>query len=292
MGRSIAILAAIGLGVLLPNAGQFSFIIKYNLMVMLFLAFLSVRISWQLLQLAHFQVLGINLALPLLLLVAVSPLGRDTALALYAIAAAPTAAAAPAITIFLRREVAFVTTSVFLTSTLVALLLPLSLPWVAGREASVAVLDVAGPVLGLIFIPLFLSLALRWISPPAAAWIMRHSGAAFVLFLANVFIASAGASAFIQQSGGQALITAGKIAVATAALCLFQFRFGEWLGRKGKPIETGMALGRKNTMFGIWLALTFIHPVAALGPIFYILFQNLYYSWQLYVTRGGEGETW
>ena len=35
-------------------------------------------------------------------------------------------------------------------------------------------------------------------------------------------------------------------------------------------------------IFGIWLALTFLTPLVALGPIFYILFQNLYNSWQLY----------
>lgn len=283
MWRSIAILTAIVLGILFPAAGQFSFIIKYNLMVMLFLAFLSVRVSRRMLQWAHFQVLAINLTLPLALFLVAVPFHPDMARALFAISAAPTAAAAPAITGFLGREVAFVTTSVFLTSTFVALALPLILPMVAGREASVAVLDVAGPVLGLIFIPLSLSFALRRASPAAASWLLRLSGPAFLLFLANVFIASAGAMAFISERDSSGLLSATKIALATAALCFFQFRFGEWIGRERLPIETGMALGRKNTMFGIWLALTFIHPMAALGPIFYILFQNLYYSWQLYV---------
>lgn len=291
MWRSIAILTAIGVGVFLPDAGRFSFIIKYNLMAMLFLAFLSIRFSRRLLQWAHLWVLAANLILPLLLFLAIAPFNRDIALACFVIAATPTAAAAPAITLFLHREVAFVTASVLLTSSFVAFAIPLALPWVAGSEASVAVLDVAGPVMALIFIPLGLSFAFRRISPPAANWVLRRSGAAFLLFLANVFIASAGASAFIRERDANGLLIVMGIALAIAALCLFQFRFGEWMGRKDKPIETGMALGRKNTMFGIWLALSFLNPMAALGPIFYILFQNLYYSWQLYVTREGEGET-
>lgn len=292
MWRSIAILTAIGVGVLLPDAGRFSFVIQYNLMVMLFLAFLGIRFSRGFLQWGHARVLTANLLLPALLFFALAPFHRDAALACFVIAAAPTAAAAPAITLFLHREVGFVTASVLLTSTVVAFAIPLVLPWVAGSEASVAVYDVAGPVMVLIFIPLGLSFGLRRLSPPAANRIVRYAGWAFPLFLANVFIASAGASAFIRENGAEARYSILAIAAAIAALCLLQFRLGEWMGRRdGKPLETGMALGRKNTMFGIWLALAFLGPMAALGPIFYILYQNLYYSWQLYVAGGGrEGE--
>lgn len=288
MGRSITILSAIGLGVLLPFAGQFSFIIRYNLMVMLFLAFLNVRFSRRLLEWGHAKVLAVNLFFPLVLVLVITPFDPVLALALFAVAVAPTAAVAPAITGFLGGEVAFVTTAVLLTSPIVALVLPLTLPWVAGKEASVSVLEVAGPVLSLIFIPLGLSYALRRLSAAATAWMQRFSGISFLLFLSNVFIASASASAFVSQTGRDTHGKVMEIALAVVALCLFQFRLGEWLGRPEKTIETGMALGRKNTMFGIWLALTFIQPIAALGPIFYILFQNLYYSWQMYGVGKGR----
>ena len=258
-------------------------------MAMLFLAFLTVRFSRSLLEWGHTKVLAVNIIFPLVLVLAITPFDPVLALALFATAAAPTAAVAPAITGFLHREVAFVTTAVLLTSPIVALILPLTLPWVAGREASVAVLEVAGPVLSLIFIPLGLSFALRKFSPAVTAWIQRFSGISFLLFLSNVFIASASASAFVSQTGSDAHWQVMEIALAVAALCLFQFRFGEWLGRPEKTIETGMALGRKNTMFGIWMALTFLQPMAAMGPICYILYQNLYYSWQLYVVGREDG---
>ena len=53
-------------------------------------------------------------------------------------------------------------------------------------------------------------------------------------------------------------------------------------GAKDLNIEMSMALGRKNTMFALWLALTFLEPVTALAPIFYILFQNLYNARQMW----------
>jgi hypothetical protein len=33
--------------------------------------------------------------------------------------------------------------------------------------------------------------------------------------------------------------------------------------------------------FGFWIALTFINPLVAMGPTFYILYHNLYNSWPL-----------
>ncbi|MCB9248354.1 MAG: hypothetical protein H6613_07315 [Ignavibacteriales bacterium] len=42
------------------------------------------------------------------------------------------------------------------------------------------------------------------------------------------------------------------------------------------------SLGQKNNGFTLWIALTFISPLAVLGPVFYILSQNIYISWQLH----------
>jgi BASS family bile acid:Na+ symporter len=31
----------------------------------------------------------------------------------------------------------------------------------------------------------------------------------------------------------------------------------------------------------VWIALAFINPVVALGPTFYIIYHNIYNSWQI-----------
>ena len=214
----MGILAAIGIGLLIPAAEQLGFLIRYCLMAMLFFSFLEVRFSCQLLQRAHLVVVVLNLALPL----------------------------------------------------------------VVGQQAEVEALTVAMPVISIIFLPLLASLALRWAWPAAATRIQRYSGYSFSLFLFNVFVAAASASHFARGEGSSALGLFFGIGLAVALLCLFQFRLGERIGRPGRMIDVGLSLGRKNTMFGIWLALTFISPVAALGPMYYILFQNLYNSWQMY----------
>ena len=63
------------------------------------------------------------------------------------------------------------------------------------------------------------------------------------------------------------------------------FKLGELLGPTDQKLAGSLALGRKNTMFGLWLALTFVSPLVALGPICYIIIQNTYNSYQILVVE-------
>ena len=53
-------------------------------------------------------------------------------------------------------------------------------------------------------------------------------------------------------------------------------------------ISAGQALGQKNTTLAIWMANTYLNPVSALAPAAYILWQNLYNSWQLQQAAKGH----
>ena len=48
-------------------------------------------------------------------------------------------------------------------------------------------------------------------------------------------------------------------------------------------ITAGQAFGQKNTSLGVWMAQTYLHPMAALGAAAYIIWQNLFNSVQLFV---------
>lgn len=286
MGRSLAILVAILIGLCVPSAEYFTFVIRYNLMVMLFFAFLEVKLSFRLFHRLHIFVAGLNLVLPLLLYFGLHQWQPATAEAVFAIASAPTAAAGPVIAGFLGAEVGFVTTAVLLTSPIVALVLPITASTILGGGAAVfSFWDIALPIASLIFIPLLGSLLLHKLWIKGADIIRKYQFLSFRLFLINVFIAAAAASAYFRGQQSESVEVVAGIGVAITALCLFQFKVGEWLGHGHLPLETGLALGRKNTMFSLWLALTYFSPVAALGPIFYILAQNLYNSWQIYHYR-------
>ena len=65
-------------------------------------------------------------------------------------------------------------------------------------------------------------------------------------------------------------------------ICILNFRLGGLLGGERFRQEASQSLGQKNNSFVIWIALTFINPLVAMGPTFYILYHNLYNSWQIY----------
>ena len=48
-------------------------------------------------------------------------------------------------------------------------------------------------------------------------------------------------------------------------------------------ITAGQAFGQKNTSLGVWMAQTYLHPMAPLGAAAYIIWQNIFNSVQLFV---------
>jgi len=182
----------------------------------------------------------------------------------------------------LKTDVAFVTVSVLLTSIAIALVIPFALPRLMEVEQQINVSAVLLPVFIVVFIPLFLAQGIRYSSQGLLQKLLQFKDISFLLFIVNVFIASGKASHFVQMDEQTGLSTIATIALTSGVLCLINFSIGHFLGSKVSPIATGLALGRKNNMFAIWLSLTFTQPVVALGPIFYIVYQNLYNSWQLW----------
>lgn len=289
--QSLLIFLAIIIGIILPYGYEYTWLFRPNLMVMLFFSFLGVQFSRAIIQKNHWIILALNLTLPLLLFGIFQWIDRTAALAMFTVCIAPTAAAAPVLADFFKKDISYVTASVLLTSPVIAFALPLLLPFLIEIEDNVPLTDILYAILSLIFIPLGLSFLVKKGIPKLANGLLKFKKIGFALFLVNVYIASANARHFLENNWESNLQTVLFIALFTGFACLFQFRLGGYLGRPKFYIENGLALGRKNTMFALWVGLTFISPVVALGPMFYIIFQNLYNTWQLMrVERGGDAE--
>jgi len=279
--KSYAFLLAILVGVFIPSAQVLTFLIQYSLFIMLFYAFLNMEVNREMMSLGHLKIAAANLLFPLLIFLAFRQINLTLALAGFMIAIAPTAAAAPVITNFLKGRVAYVTTSVLLNSIVVALLIPFLLPRLVEVNQPISVLNVLVPVAILVFVPLILGQLIQHRVKRLHQFLNKGKDIPFYLFVMNVFIASAKSSYFIQNDASTELNLILQIAGLTLFICIINFGMGHLFGKPKFPLEGSMSLGRKNTMFSLWLALTFVNPLTALAPIFYILFQNLYNSFQL-----------
>ena len=61
----------------------------------------------------------------------------------------------------------------------------------------------------------------------------------------------------------------------------------------GDPVSSGQGLGQKNTILAVWMAQTYLHPLTAIAPSGYILWQNMINSsgGKQKVFQSGEAQT-
>ena len=271
------------LGALLPSAHVLSWAIRWLVMAMLFLVFLETRPSRAAFRRSHGVLLLANLGIGF----AAWGLGwivggREVALAAFFAGITPTAIAAPAIVSFLRGRVDYVVAAFFLTNVVVALLLPVILPLVLGRPTPDAFVQVLRSVGMIVFVPLALGLLVRAIHAPAAAWPARGRNLSFGLWVVAIFLITANASDFVRQQTSAPHLVIAQIAGTSLLVCITGFALGQLIGGRDFAREASQSLGQKNTTFTIYLALTYASPLVALGPTCYVVWHNLWNSWQLH----------
>lgn len=61
-----------------------------------------------------------------------------------------------------------------------------------------------------------------------------------------------------------------------------QFYAGRKIGSVyGDKVSGAQGLGQKNTVLAIWMALTYLHPIASVAPASYVVWQNIINSTQI-----------
>jgi BASS family bile acid:Na+ symporter len=211
-----------------------------------------------------------------------APFNLTLALAAFMTAIAPTAVAAPVIISFIGREVEYVVAAVVLTNITSALIIPIALPSLIGTAIQISVWEVLRPVLVVMFVPLILAQLVKLLPATAQTFIRKGKVISFPVWLVNLFIISANASNYLRNGNIDSLSTLVIVAFVSLVICIVNFGVGALLGGRSHWQEASQSLGQKNLSFVIWIALTFINPLVALGPMFYILYHHIYNSWSIY----------
>jgi BASS family bile acid:Na+ symporter len=281
-GKGLSLLVTMLLGALVPQATVLSFLIQYLLMVMLFYAFLDLEFKSQMLKKSVFLVLAANIAVAFTVYGVLVPFNLTLALAGFMAAIAPTAIAAPVIISFIQREVEYAVASVLLTNIASAIIVPIALPFLIGTQVEISVWEVLRPVMVVMFVPLAFAQLVKLLPDNSQTFIRKGKAASFPVWLINLFLISAKASDFLRNDKSDSLSTLAIIAFVSLVICIINFGVGALLGGRSHRREASQSLGQKNLSFVIWIALTFINPLVALGPMFYILYHHIYNSWVIY----------
>jgi BASS family bile acid:Na+ symporter len=281
--KVLGLLVAMALGALLPQFHSFSFLIQYLLMVMLFFAFMDVDFQPGSFPKNILWVLLANLTIAFMGYWVLAYFNNSLALAAFITGIAPTAITAPVIVGFIKGRVEYVLASVLLTNIAVALVVPFALPFLVGAAARVSVWEVLQPVLITMFTPLILARLALLLPHGTQAVIRKGKRFSFPLWMICLFIICAKAVDFLRNSPAGSAQILVEIALVSLAICVINFSVGALIGGREYWQESSQALGQKNNTFAIWIALTFINPLVAMGPTFYVLYHNLYNSFQIYL---------
>lgn len=279
--KTILLIATIALGILFPVLHSYSYLIKYLLMFMLFFSFLQMDIKRSDLTISHFYILLLNLLIPILGYYLLKPFNLLLAQSVFITAIAPTAIASPAIVGLLKGRIEFTVFSILLTNFTVAFVLPFLLPFLLSDTSNISFYNVLVEVTTIFMIPFVLSLLIKNYVREISQLYTKLNNLVFYILVLNINLGTSKASFFIREEMSFSDIIIYKIALFSLILCILSFSLGRLVSPKNLKLEGGQSLGQKNNGFTLWIALTYISPLAVLGPVFYILSQNIYISWQL-----------
>ena len=228
----------------------------------------------------------------------------------------PTATAAPIIAGKMGGSIQNLTTFTLLSNFATSLIVPAVFPLVnplaekAFWPAFTLIISRIAPLLlGPFILAWLLRLGYQWKTKREFVLSTRAAQIPFYLWVASITVLTAVVTETTISNYQLQIIKILTLLVLSFFACLLQFGLGKLIGyylpapSKGKDYEdvlinpaaapktmagvssitAGQAFGQKNTSLGVWMAQTYLHPLAALGAAAYIIWQNLFNSVQLFV---------
>ncbi len=202
---------------------------------------------------------------------------------------APTATAAAVITHMLGGSLASLATYSLLSNITVAALSPIIFSFV-GTHTDIQFWDsfftICRQMIPLLIFPFLIALFLGRYIPRLHKRISESQSLSFYLWAISLTIVMGRTASFIIAQGFSNLKEEILLALFSLIACGVQFILGKTIGsRYNNRIAGGQALGQKNTVLAIWMALTYTHPIASIGPASYVVWQNIVNSYQLWKKR-------
>ncbi|WP_027454900.1 bile acid:sodium symporter [Xylanibacter brevis] len=201
---------------------------------------------------------------------------------------APTATAAAVVTQKLGGSLEEMTTYTFLSNFLTVLLVPVCFPLIE-KSADISFMSaftkIFYQVVTLLVVPMLLAYLVKHYWQSLHRKVVSVRDLSFYLWGCSLMIVTGTTVKNIVHAQATLLLL-GSIAMLGLLLCVIQFAVGRFIGHFFcRAQEAGQGLGQKNTAFAIWMAYTYLTPLASVGPGCYILWQNIINSIEIWQER-------
>lgn len=206
----------------------------------------------------------------------------------------PCAAAAPVVTAKLGGNLEGMTTYMFISNFMTAMLIPICFPMLPqATEAAANIhfaqlfLQILWKVSVVLLMPMLLAFVTKHVLKRFHRWVISVKDLSYYLWGCSLVIVSGTTAMNITEAWHEASpsLLVG-IAAMSLLLCVVQFATGRLIGRHfNATVEAGQSLGQKNTALAIWVATAFLNPLSSVGPGCYILWQNIINSAEIWMYR-------
>ncbi len=200
----------------------------------------------------------------------------------------PCAAAASVITAKLGGSMEEMTTYTFLSNIITAVLIPVCFPLIIqGGDITFidAFLIILKDVCAVLLFPMLLAFIVKHTLHRFHQWIIGVKDLSYYLWGGSLVIVS-GTTVRNIVHADTSIFFLISIAALGLIVCIIQFSVGRFVGHYFETVvESGQALGQKNTPFAIWIANTYMNPLSSVGPGCYILWQNIINSFEIWHYR-------
>lgn len=266
----------------------------YTLFVMLLLSYTKIKPSDIEVTRTHVIMFIAQWILGIISYIVIEPFDPLVATGVAMLILTPTATAASVITGMLGGNIAFVTTYMIASNIAIALIGPVLISAVHPNTDGnywAMVLAIFGKVSTLLILPLVIAWGVRYLLPKVHDKMIKLSSWTFWIWAFNIMVLMGSAihtfvtseQLTIRYTGLLVLITM----MTTLALYFLGGRCASWT--RERVVNGRQTLGQKNTVFAIWLAITFLDPKVAFIPTLYIITQNIINSLELAVYRRNNG---
>lgn len=273
-------------GILLHSyVGQLSFLMEYLLFIMLLFTYSKISLSNIRFTTMHLWLIVIQIAGSIAAYWLLKPVNAIIAQAALITILAPTATAAPVIAGMLKGNVASLTAYSLLSNLTVAIVAPLYFSYVGESDLPFfnSVVGIGKMVVFLLVVPFIAAILINKFLPKTGKYLQSLSGLSFYIWIFALTIVTGKTVQFIIEQGSNKLHLVLWISILSLFICIIQFVAGRRIGRKlDDTVAGGQGLGQKNTVLAIWMALTYLNPLASIGPGAYVLWQNSVNSFQIW----------
>lgn len=263
-----------------------SFLIPTLLFSMIFVTYCSLSLQEVKFHRIHIVLITSQIGSGLLVYFIINQFNTLTAEAMLICVIAPTAISATVIAPMIGGNIASLTLYTLLGNLTTAALLPVLLP-LLGIATDLPFFQAFWFILKQLFLmliaPLIGTLVLARYFPVPYHAIRKRQSIAFYIWILSFAIVIARSFNFFLAYGDENIPVVISITAGSLVFCAFQYWLGRRIGnRYGDRITGGQALGHKNTVLAIWMAQSYMHPLASIGPTAYILWQATFNGYQVW----------